>query len=157
MLKTALPRTALALIALLTACARPFPAPSQPQPLPSPAADWSMSMTQSGGFAGVHLTVEVTSDGRPKAEDQRSGRTVTQAVPPATLARLGQLYSGLSLVTPNAPRSGCADCFNYDLRANSGGRVVQVQADDTTLTDSGAAELISLLQQLRDAALRTQP
>ncbi len=145
----------LALMAFLAGCARPLPTSSAPQPLPSPAADWTMTLTQSGGFAGVMLKVVVSSDGKLTAEDQRSGRTVTQHLTADAVARLASLSSGLVVTTPAESRSGCADCFIYDLQVDAGGRSVQIHADDTTLADSGAEDLIRTLQGLRDAALRS--
>ena len=146
--------TTLALMAFLVGCARPLPSSSDPQPLPSPRADWTMTLTQSGGFAGIMLKVVVSSDGKLTAENQRSGHTVTQELTADTVARLESLSSGLVVATP-ASHSGCADCFSYDLRVDARGRSLQIHADDTTLADSGAEDLIRALQGLRDAALRS--
>ncbi len=157
MINTRLLRSMFGLVLLLSACA-PFLAPrTDLKPLPSPAGDWTISLTQSGGFAGVSLKVEVSSDGQLTAEDQRTGRKVTKSLPAETISRLAQLHSAALAARPAPAHSGCADCFLYDLQLNAGGKSVQIKADDTTLTDSGAAELIGLLQQLRDDALRSQP
>jgi hypothetical protein len=145
----------LALMGLLAGCARPLLSPSDPQPLPSPTADWKISLTQSGGFAGVMLEVIVSSDGKLTAQNQRSGRMVTQNLTADTIARLGGLSSGIVAATPVVTHSGCADCFVYDLVVESGGRSVQIHADDTTLANSSAEDLIQVLQGLRDAALRS--
>ncbi len=157
MMNTRLLRSMFGLVLVLSACT-PFLAPrSSPQPLPSPSGDWTVSLTQSGGFVGVSLKVEVSSNGQLKAEDQRSGRTVTKSVPPETLYKLAQLHAAALVAKPAPAHSGCADCFLYDLQLDSAGKFVQIKADDTTLSDSGAAELVGLLQQLRDDALRSQP
>ena len=147
----------LVLMALVGACARPFTRSSDPQPFPSPSGGWTMSLTQSGGFAGVMLKVQVSSNGQLIAKDERSGRSVTRTLPEATIAKLAQLYSAARVATPGTPHSGCADCFLYDLQLTSDGGTIQLQADDTRLAASGVAELIAMLQQLRDDALRTQP
>jgi hypothetical protein len=157
MFKYGLLRSALALITLLTACGRIFPTASAPQPLPSPGEDWTIKLTQSGGLAAVMLTLEISSNGQLKAEDQLSGRTISQTVPPATLAELTRQVSKASLKTADAPHSSCADCFLYKLEVVSGGKTSTIQADDTTLADSGAAELIGFLRQLRDRALKAAP
>jgi hypothetical protein len=157
MFKIALLRITLALMALLTACARLPLIPSDQQPVPSPGSDWNVTLTQSGGFAGVNLTVEITSDGHLRAEDQRSGRVVTQNLPPETISKLAQLFSSMPLTAPGPRNSNCADCFLYDLQANFNGRAIQLHADDTTLAATGAADLIAMLRQLRDSALRGQP
>ena len=150
-------RSALVLILFLTGCDRMWPAPSAPQPLPSPTDSWSLSLTQSGGIAGVSLKVQVSSDGQLSAEDHRSGRTVRQTLPPETVAHLAAIYSSGLLLTPQPRNSGCADCFIYNLEMSSGGRVVHIVADDTTMDSSGAGELIRLLRLLRDNALKSQP
>jgi hypothetical protein len=134
--------------------------PLDAPPLPSPsasqsAASWDVSLDQSGGFAGVRFHLEISSDGRLSAENQKTGQRVTQDLDAATLEKLSGLVSALASSAPQAPQqSNCADCFLYDLRVTSGARSVHVQADDTTLGASGARELIALLMQLRDAALK---
>ncbi len=148
---------ALISMLLLSACGLLKPAAPSPEPLPSPADNWSIQLNQSGGIAGVQLTVDVASDGRLYAADQHSGRSKNQTLTPATIAQLRQLAS--SIQTPSNPSasSGCADCFIYDLEIHSGSGIITVHADDVTLNDSGAASLIGLLQKLRDNALAAKP
>ncbi len=157
MFKKGILLSAMALIAILSACGRLLPIGSAPQPLPSPGENWTIKLTQSGGIAGVMQTLEVSSDGQLKAADQRSGRSVTQSLPPAALAELQRLFSKASLAAATPVHSSCADCFIYDLEVTAGGNKMTVRADDTTLTDSGAAELIAFLRQLRDRALQSVP
>lgn len=169
MLKHVLPRIVLLFGLLLAACApllkapslpEPLPSPevpASPQPLPSPVGDWKIVLQQSGGIAGVLLTVEVDSSGMLTAENQRTHRKVTQQLSPETLAQLMDLYSGAALAAPKDKFTGCMDCFIYQLTFSSGGRNVDVQVNDTTLTDSGLRDLITLLQKLRDDALSTAP
>ncbi len=143
--------------AILSACGPLRFWTSTPQPLPSPQPDWTLQLTQSGGFAGVQLWVQVTSAGRLSAADQRSGRHVQQTISGNTVAQLGRLAGALASF-PSAPRpSACADCFVYTLIVTYGDRTTQIQADDATLTDSGSRELVTLLQSLRDTALASQP
>lgn len=147
----------LVLIAIATACGPAQIVPSGPQPLPSPTQSWTLSLTQSGGLAGVSLTVMVSSNGELTAEDHKSGRSVTRSLSPAELTQLAALYSpDLQVVRQPAP-SGCADCFVFDLEGSFGGRITSIHADDTTLDASGAGELIRMMQRLRDAALKNQP
>jgi hypothetical protein len=155
--KSVLLRVVIMVATLLTGCARLPVQPLDPQVLPSPSNSWTLSLTQSGGFVGTHLEVEVSSDGHLKATDVRSGRVVTQDLSQDAINQLAQLYSSVSLTTPSAPHSGCADCYLYDLQARVDGHTFQIQADDTTLADTGASELIMALQRLRDDALRSQP
>ena len=158
MFKSQLLRTALAfMITSLVACGTVLAPTSAPQPLPSPGSSWTMKLDQSGGIAGVSLSLEITSDGRLTAKDERSGRVVVQDVPQEAMGRLMQLYSAVQAATPKPLPSACADCFIYDLEVSSGEGLVQIHADDTTLADSGAADLIAFLRQLRDTALRSSP
>ncbi len=155
-------RVLIALLVLgffLPACgpAQIVPPSDMPQPLPSPTASWQVTFSQSGGFAGVQLSIEVASDGRMSAEDQRSGKRVTKQLDSATLEKMSSVVSSVAASSSQSPHSACADCFLYDLQVASGGRTNRVQVDDTTLAASGAQELIALLQQVRDDALKSQP
>ena len=154
MIKAKLLRLAVLISMSLSACGAVMPVPSSPQPLPSPSGKWQVKLTQSGGFAGVLLSVEVASDGQLTAEDQRAGRVVTQTLSPETTAELGRLIAGTRPTVTNKPGSACADCFIYDLQLHLDAGDIQVHVDDTTLGDSGAMDLIMRLSQLRDAALK---
>jgi hypothetical protein len=154
MLNKLLVIAALGGLALSVACARPLASSPNPEPLPSPAARWTVTLTQSGGFAGMMRTVMVSSDGKLTAQDQRSARSVTQDLTPDTVGRLGTLVGALGAIMPVAPHSSCADCFVYDLKVDAGGHSVELHADDTTLAGSGAEALIRALEALRDAALK---
>jgi hypothetical protein len=112
-----------------------------------------MRLTQTGGFAGVDMAVQVTSVGEMKAEDRRTGRTATLNLPPGELSELDRLRQALTSQQTERPPSGCADCFLYDLEIASNSGVIRVQADDTTLASSGAQALIERLRELRDRAL----
>lgn len=147
----------LVLMALASACGPARLEPSGPQPLPSPTQSWTLSLTQSGGLAGVSLQVTISSDGQLTAEDRGSGRSVTRRLSPDELAHLATLYSSELQVVRQPLPSGCADCFVYDLEASSGGTITSIHADDTTLAASGVGELIRMMQQLRDAALKGRP
>jgi hypothetical protein len=142
---------------LLAACVPALSRPDAPQALPSPAGDWMLKLTQTGGFAGVKLHVQVSSDGSLTADDQRTGRQVSQTLPPEIVAQIASQVGPLLQATPVPARAGCADCFLYRLEFTSEGKTASLEADDTTLSDSGAADLVKLLQQLRDKALRANP
>ncbi len=121
---------------LLAACGPAAQFPDAPQASPTPASDWTVKLTQSGGFAGVMLSVEVSADGTLVAANQRAGRSVTRSVPAETIAQIARQSYGLLQTTPVAPRSGCADCFLYRLEFSSPGRSGYIEADDTTLSAS---------------------
>ena len=62
-----------------------------PPPAPTPDHDWSMRLTQTGGFAGVHFVIQVTSAGELTAEDQRTGRSAVRSLSPVELSELESL------------------------------------------------------------------
>lgn len=154
MLRIKLTLSLLTIIIFVTSCSQLRPIP---QPLPSPSRNWIVTMNQSGGIAGVSLTVKISSNGQLSAEDQRSHRSVSQILSSQTITRLNQLVSGTSVSAGNSPQSGCADCFIYDLEIQSEESDFHVHVDDVTLKDSGAADLISYMIKLRDDALRPSP
>jgi hypothetical protein len=136
----------------LSACG---PVRAFPGPLPSPVTLWTITLTQTGGFAGVSLRIQVSSDGLMVAQDLRSGRTVTQAVPADTMSALNGLVAGIELSQKERLPSACADCFIYDLEIVTPNGTTRVRADDTTVSDSGAQALIQLLGKMRDQALQS--
>src|SRR5512143_1618558 len=89
---------ALALIVLLLAACSPFSAAKpSPQPLPSPSAGWVLRLTQSGGIAGVPLSVEISNDGKLVAENQRSGLRVEQQLSSEDMSALLDLYAAMAM------------------------------------------------------------
>ena len=137
-------------IASLTSCAPPT---SFPPPIPSPDWNWTIALVKSGGFAGVDLRVRAESTGELGASDVHSGREVRKPLSASDVRELEALLAVLSLRRPGGAPSACADCFLYDLEITSRGRTSYWRGDDTTLEASGAADLIRLLERLRDAAL----
>lgn len=141
----------------ITSCNTTISKTPIPEPLPSPSDTWSVKMTQSGGIAGVLLTVEVSSDGQLKAEDQRSHRSISRILSTQTTDELKKLIFNIPVSGSRSPKSGCADCFIYDLEIHSEGRNLEIQADDVSIKDSGTQELISTLMMIRDGALKPSP
>ena len=141
----------------VTSCNSLISKTSVPQPFPSPSDMWSVKLTQSGGIAGVLKTVEVSSDGQLKAEDQRSHRSISKTLPTQTIDELHQLIFSIPAAGGRLLQSGCADCFIYDLEIHSAGKNIEIHADDTTLNGSGAQKLISTLIGLREGALKPNP
>ena len=74
-----------------------------PPPEPTPDHDWTMKLTQTGGFAGVHFVIQVTSAGEMKAEDERTGRSATLNLPPGELSELDSLRQALTSQPIGAP------------------------------------------------------
>ena len=140
----------LLLPVILAACS---PAVALPEPLPTLSDDWTVDLTQSGGFAGVHLTVEISADGHLKAQDQRTGKSVEQTLSLETVSRLADLMAGLKISPDASTYPGCADCFIYDVVIRSGGSISTTRVDDITIGKSGLEELVTFLRKLRNSAL----
>jgi hypothetical protein len=147
----------LMMLILISSCSTVKSEKPVPQPLPSPSDTWAVNMTQSGGIAGVLLTVEVSNDGQLKAEDQRSHRSITETLPTQTTNELKKLVFSIPASTGRLQQSACADCFIYDLEIQSVGKNIKIHVDDVTINDSGAQELITTLARLRDSALKPSP
>jgi hypothetical protein len=144
----------LTILIFFTSCGQLKPIP---QPLPSPSGNWTVKLNQSGGIAGVLLTVDISSNGQLNAEDQRSLRSVTQTLPAQTITKLNQMVSGISMSPRSFPPSGCADCFIYNLEIQSEAANVHLSVDDVTMKDSSAVDLIAYVITLRDDALHSKP
>jgi hypothetical protein len=110
-------------------------------------------MTLSGGIAGLKRSIHVSADGSYVAIDERIGKQVTGDLAEDELSELESLLSTLQVSAPDNP-SVCADCFEYEVEIETGGRKMIVKADDLTLGDSGAGSLVQFLQERMDAALQ---
>lgn len=121
--------------------------------LPDLSGEWSITLIQSGGIAGLQRTLTVTSDGQVTALEMRSDRSGSLQLSPGELAALEQLVAASSFVRPTRTDSGCADCFLYDLQIQSPAGSVGFQLDDVTLPDSGLQPLVAYLVDLMDQAL----
>src|SRR5262245_54583934 len=134
----------------LAACSSAKPLP---QPLPTLSNDWTVVLTQSGGFAGVLLTVEVSNTGQLRAQNQRTGKSIEQALSQETISQLASLITDLKVSKDAATSPGCADCFIYEIEIGSGGSITKTRVDDITIGASGLEELVAFLRRLRNNAL----
>ncbi len=114
---------------------------------------WAVKMTVSGGIAGILRTIDVNSTGSYSVADQRSGKIVTGTLTEAELATLQGLISALEVSTPKNPPI-CADCFEYELEIESGGKKMIASTDDISLGETGMGELVEFLRQTLDTALK---
>ena len=147
----------LMVIIICASCGEPKSIETNLQPLPSASGKWNVKLTQTGGIAGVFVTVEVSSDGQLVAENQRSQQRVTKTLSSQTIAELRGLIFNSILSTSHVQQTVCADCFIYDLEIQSEGNNVKIQVDDVTINNSSARELITALLRVRDDALRPSP
>lgn len=129
--------------------------PTQPASAPSSAVPaeeaWRLEFHLSGGFAGLNRELELSSTGELSAADRRRDTHVAARVSSDEIAKIGSLIP----VTPASPtgKSGCADCFLYDITLHVRGRSVVVRTDDISLAGSDIEPLIRSLVALLDRAL----
>jgi hypothetical protein len=122
--------------------------------LPSPAADWSVTLTQSGGIMGLMRSIAINSDGEFTATDERSDKTVTGQLTNAEFTEIRTLITGMQYIEPPRPNAVCADCFVYAYQIQRGDERISIQLDDITLPGSGLESLTGSLVKLLDAKLR---
>ena len=147
--------TQIAAFLVASACAcRPTPA-SVPASTPSSAGPiaWNIELTQTGGLAGVDLSVQITSGGQLVAANRRSGHTSTSRVSEDQIGELGRLYAAAASAQYADHPSACADCFGYELTLTSGQQSRTIRLDDVSMAGTAAEPLIAYLTGLRDAAL----
>lgn len=154
--------TLTVLLILLAACAPASPvspkptqaAPEATQPAAPLEGQWTIRMIQSGGIMGLMRVIEISSDGNYTVVDERTSKTVTDKLPASSLTELQGLLATARLSSPVTGPSVCADCFNYDIEISSEGaaRPMKFHLDDTTLSNSGMAELVEYLRGLMDEA-----
>lgn len=122
--------------------------------LPAPAADWSVTLTQSGGIMGLMRSIAINSDGEFTATDERSDKTVTGQLTNAEFTEIRTLITGMQYIEPPRPNAVCADCFVYAYQIQRGDERISIQLDDITLPGSGLESLTGSLVKLLDAKLR---
>jgi hypothetical protein len=122
--------------------------------LPAPAADWSVTLTQSGGIMGLMHSIAINSDGEFSATDERSDKTVTGQLTNAELTEIRTLITGMQYIEPSRLNAVCADCFVYAYQIQRGDQRISIQVDDITLPGSGLESLTGSLVKLLDAKLR---
>lgn len=108
---------------------------------------WYVRMIQTGGIAGVNRAVEVLSDGSYTVYQQAGAEGIKGQLSETDLAKLEDLIANLEIANIRTD-SMCADCFEYNIEIQSGGRKMVLDLDDLTLPDSGAGELVTFLSGL---------
>lgn len=139
---------------LLLATPESYPnPPSYPNPsghssgLPKLTGVWHIRLAQTGGIAGVSRTLEISSDGKLTATDERTQKQATGQLSSDELSKLTELVASTQYQEVKQPR-GCADCFNYDLRISNGTDKFQAKTDDVNLPDTGLEPLVHFLAEI---------
>jgi hypothetical protein len=136
----------------LTGC-QPAVLPPQPQAEPTNTAEppsakqWSVNLTVTGGFAGIHKVMELSSDGSYQVTDMRTGENKKSSLSESELNKISTLIDQIQGGQDPYP-SVCADCFIYELTVQKGKETYRLTLDDINLSDSEAAPLIEELMAL---------
>jgi hypothetical protein len=119
---------------------------TSPTPTPPPTLQ-PMTLVRTGGFAGVHDTLQIDADGGWNISGRSSATSDGQLDGPAR-ARLAEIQADPALPAEIAglPRHGCCDQFNYDLRIGAQSYSFEGWGDYGPLM----AELFDLIQEQTD-------
>lgn len=133
-------------VLLVTGCAEP----SAPAPVPATAAD-EVSLTVSGGFAGVRHGIEVGPGERVFLTDRRGGRKQTDALTPAEKRKLNSLLDAVdfSELPSRSIDENARDFLEYRLRYG-GHTLVTDGSTDLGPADSLITHLESCMQARRE-------
>lgn len=101
------------------------------------AEPWRVTVETSGGLAGLHKTVTITSTDALAPTDAEAIR-----------AALAEAH-----VTAVPRRENCADCLTYHVEFQIGARRASVDADDSSLAAAGISTIVDVV---RRAATRVQ-
>jgi hypothetical protein len=138
-----------ALAAALTACGDA----SQPTEPPSTPPDGPLvTYERGGGIAGQAQRLVIQRDGRARLE-VRTGTGLDRTSFTLTPAQLEPLEGALTAArgadTPE-PDYGCADCFEYSVRADG----VRIELDSVSYSDADTPDelvrVVALLEHLAD-------
>ena len=119
---------------------------------PLPANQWSVNLTVTGGFAGIHKVMELSSNGSFQITDMRTGENKTRGLDKSELEKIIGLIEQIQGGENPFP-SACADCFIYELTIQNGKETYRISLDDINLNDSEAAPLIEELMALGRSTL----
>ncbi len=113
------------------------------------AAASALVVTRTGGFAGVHDTVQIAADGTAQITS-KTGETRNCTPSPADLDRLRMI--DLAAVGTAPPKSPIADGFNYSVSSASG----SASAGDGD-HEGRRAELVTAAAAVVASCLATEP
>jgi hypothetical protein len=126
----------LLLVGLLAGCATPTGTPSGSPNGPAGSSTAAtlpgLSLTRTGGFAGVNQTLTVTANGSWTYTDKKTNATETGQFTPAQLGQLAQLAADPRLTSEALQSSNrtCTDAFQYTITVGTMNATVQDCAED---------------------------
>jgi hypothetical protein len=123
--------------------------PTEPaQKLPQLTGNWRIRLEQTGGFAGVSRSLEISSSGQMTIIEERINKNSTTQLPADKLAKLKELVAS-SEYHPVKQPMGCSDCFIFNLQIDNGSeKEFQMQIDQVNLPDTGLEPLVGFLGEM---------
>ena len=122
--------------------------PTQPaQKLPQLTGNWHIRLEQTGGFAGVSRTLEISSSGEMTIIEERINKNNTTQLPADKLAMLKELVAA-SKYRPVLQPMVCNDCFIFNLQIDNGSERFQMQIDQINLSNTGLEPLVGFLGEM---------
>ncbi|MGE5828725.1 MAG: hypothetical protein ACM30G_10240 [Micromonosporaceae bacterium] len=135
--------TAVTVVVALAGCAQAGPGTGGPATsgptTPNKAMD-KVTITRSGGFAGVNQVLTVMPDGSWAYTDKRSGASQRGQLTADQMAQLGHLVSDPNMLAQRPPASSgsCADTFLYTVAVGE----ASVKFDDCNDKDQPAVKAV---------------
>jgi hypothetical protein len=143
-------------LGLLSACVQEVRIPSQPSPTASSQSKepgWQIRLDTSGGFAGVHRTLNLSNDGKLTAVDAKLARQVVAQAPENELRNIESQLDKITPIQATGRLPTCPDCYEYALDVHFRGQLYSTRLNDRTLPGSGLQALVNALVDLQERAL----
>ena len=142
------------MVSLLAACGPATVQTPFPTLLPTLTSEWTVKLAQSGGIMGMLQVIEVSSDGKFRATDERAQKTVQGQLSASDLSHLKGLVADALKINSAMPQNGCMDCFIFTVEITESGKPVQSEVNELGLPNSGLEPLVSFLQEAMKKALK---
>jgi len=136
---------------LISACTptEPDTGSTAPPATVVPDHNWSATLIIAGGLAGQLIEITVDQSGKALLSDKRRNTRIEKQLTRKELERIAQAMTSLPASSKTVNRfSKCRDCYLYTLTAVDNGNPIKITADDLSLQNSDARELIQLLSTL---------
>lgn len=135
----------------VTAAARP--AEESPSAGCLPAGPWTLRLELSGGIAGVHQELRLSSQGELRARDLRRGITRRAFLPADEVQALAELIQASCPWEMPRAAGRCADCFVYYLELRGGARPIRLRIDAPNQAGQGLRALLRSLSEMLASTL----
>jgi hypothetical protein len=111
-----------------------------------------VTLTVSGGIAGLHRVFSLESSGAATATEHGRSLQIRRPASRDELIEIERLVASAESVAMQND-GFCRDCLTYAIDLRVSGRVVTIRANDLTLSSSKAAPLVQTLTRVRQQLL----